>query len=246
MKKFIAIVVATLFATPLTKAGEPVENFGIFDHVSVGIGFGILDGIGFEAAAPITDFVQMRMGYSFLPKFKYDAELDYKDSNEQDQTAEATFKLNMSDFKVLFDIYPARRSAFHFTVGAYIGKDELLTGEAYVPDLKPGEGILIGDYTFGAGDDQYVRAAIKVNKFKPYVGIGFGHHVPRKRVNCSFDMGVQFWGSPAAYGRDVDSGEYIKITKEDVGEESADEYFDMASKISVLPVISFRINGRIF
>ena len=53
MKKFIAIVVATLFATPLTKAGEPVENFGIFDHVSVGVGFGILDGIGFEAAAPV-------------------------------------------------------------------------------------------------------------------------------------------------------------------------------------------------
>jgi len=248
MKKLFALVATTLIATSWLKAGEPIENYGIFKHVSIGAGFGILDGIGFEAATPITDFVQLRLGYSFLPEIKYTADgFEYKDHQDVQKEAEADFKLNMKDFKLLFDIYPARRSAFHFTVGAYIGQDKLLTAEAKVPDIKPGEGLIIGDYTLGAdSEDGIVRAAIKVDKFKPYVGFGFGHHVPRKRVNCSFDMGVQFWGNPGVYGRDVDTQEYHKITKEDIGEESADEYFDTMAKITVCPVISFRINGRIF
>ena len=238
----------TLFTTSWAKADEPIENFGIFNHVSIGAGFGILDGIGFEVATPITDFVQLRAGYSFLPTIKYEADgFEYKDNNDVEKEAEADFSLNMKDFKVLFDIYPARTKAFHFTVGAYIGQDKLLKAKSYVPDIKPGEGLIIGDYTLGADyEDGYVRAAIKVNKFKPYVGFGFGHHMPRKRVNCSFDMGVQFWGTPAIHGRDVETGEYHKITKDDIGEESADEYFDTLSKLTVCPVISFRINGRIF
>lgn len=262
MKKLFALALATVLSISGAKAGEPLEEFGIFNHVSVGAGVGVLDGIGFEVAAPITNYVQMRLGYSFMPKISYTAkDFEYEKSTDTkgNPTGEfdVKFKLNKGDFKFLFDVYPIKTSSFRVTLGAYIGREKLLKATSWdsdlkqaapVSDLKPGEGLIIGDYTLGADlEDGIVRAAIHVKKFKPYIGLGFGRAVPKKRVGVAFDMGVMFWGTPGVYGRDVSSGEYIKIGKENAGDNAtANKFFDILSKVKVCPVLSIRVNGRIF
>lgn len=100
----------------------------------------------------------------------------------------------------------------------------------------------------------YVDGFVKVGSFKPYLGIGFGRAVTKKRVSVLFDMGVQFWGSPSVYVhsyRDPETflpsetpTQEIKITSDDFGEDDA-KILDTISKIKVFPVLSLKIFGRI-
>ena len=59
----------------------------------------------------------------------------------------------------------------------------------------------LGDYfvTPNPADKGNVNAYAKVKSFRPYVGLGFGRAVPKGRIGCQFDLGVQFWGKPEIY-----------------------------------------------
>jgi hypothetical protein len=63
--------------------------------------------------------------------------------------------------------------------------------------------------------------------------------VPRKRIGCQFDLGVQFWGSPKV----VVNGETLQADR--VGDQ-LDDALSIVSRIKVFPVVSFRLVGRIF
>ena len=46
-----------------------------------------------------------------------------------------------------------------------------------------------------------VSGGLKVSGFRPYLGLGFGRAVPKKRVGVMFELGVQFHGKPGGvYG----------------------------------------------
>ena len=195
-------------------------------------------------------------------------------------------KLDNTVGHVLIDIHPFKTS-FHLTIGAYFGKDEVI--EVYNKEsgfLKPlnewnnavlnpdpsyasiiaGQKILggeLGKYTFAsdpAGDGK-ARAYAKVKSFRPYVGLGFGRAVPKGRIGCQFDLGVQFWGKPEIYApvygdpskdfKEINPDnsknrfETIKIDGDNAGDD-AGKVLKTISKISVYPVLNFRLVGRIF
>ena len=154
-------------------------------------------------------------------------------------------KLHLGTAKLLLDVFPFRNTPFHFTTGFYIGTDEIIKAENTIPvtAFDKGEGILIGDYIVEFDQDGIAKATIKVNKFRPYVGIGFGRSVPRKRIGVSGDLGVMFWGKPKLYEKQT--GMDLEVTKSDLGSDS-DKYFDIMSKITVYPALTIRICGRIF
>lgn len=243
MKKLLFISFAMLLGLQGAKAQDQVEDFGIFDHLSAGVTVGTT-GIGIDLAAPITNVVQLRAGYSFMPKISYKHDFDYNHKGQTHQT-EVEGKLNMGDVKLLADIYPIKNSSFHATAGFYIGKDEVVTFEntKAVTDFEPGEGFFIGDYLVGFNDDGYAKGSIKVAKFKPYLGIGFGRAVPKGRVGVSADLGVQFWGTPGVYEKQTSQD--LKLEKSNVGDND-NGVLDIVSKISVFPVMTIRIAGRIF
>ena len=68
---------------------------------------------------------------------------------------------------------------------------------------------MIGDHIVGFDADGYAKGCIKVNAFRPYIGIGIGRSVPRNRFGVSGELGVQFWGKPKVYekqtGKDLPS-----------------------------------------
>ncbi|MCH5302843.1 MAG: hypothetical protein J1E77_08380, partial [Prevotella sp.] len=66
MKKVMLFALAILLNVAGAKA-QKVEEYGIFDHLGVGVSVGTT-GIGFDLAAPVTDYLQLRAGYSFMPK----------------------------------------------------------------------------------------------------------------------------------------------------------------------------------
>jgi hypothetical protein len=151
----------------------------------------------------------------------------------------------MSTAHLLLDAYPFPKIPLHATAGFYFGTDEIVKIENTIPvkDFDPGEGIAIGDYIVEFDRDGYGHGAIKVNKFRPYVGIGFGRSVPRKRFGVSGDLGVQFWGKPKVYEKQT--GMDLEVTKDDLGSES-NKYYDVIAKFPVFPVLTIRLTYRIF
>jgi hypothetical protein len=111
-------------------------------------------------------------------------------------------------------------------------------------------GAEMGDYfvTPSPAEQGNFKAYAKVNSFRPYLGIGFGRAVPKNRIGCQFDLGVQFWGKPDVYVPVYDEAtkQFIdeKIDGDRAGND-AGKVLKTISKISVYPVLNFRLVGRI-
>lgn len=97
----------------------------------------------------------------------------------------------------------------------------------------------IDETTYGLGDRCEVDAAIKIQKIKPYFGIGFGRAIPNKRVGFQFEIGAWYHGTP----------EILSTNELDKYYEDADGFDgigDIMSKVQVYPQVTFRLTGRIF
>ena len=111
-------------------------------------------------------------------------------------------------------------------------------------------GAELGDYFLSPNptDKGDVKAYAKTNSFRPYLGVGFGRAVPKGRVGCQFDLGVQFWGKPKIYVPTYNkaTGEYQneKIDADRAGDD-AGKVLKTVSKFSVYPVLNFRLVGRL-
>ncbi len=105
MKKriFAICIMAALVGAQMAMAqtSSRVSKFGYFDHLAVGLNVGT-PGIGLEVAAPITDFVAIRAGYSWMPEMKYKTDVDYTIKGKKEKT-EVEGKLHMGDAKLLLD-----------------------------------------------------------------------------------------------------------------------------------------------
>lgn len=124
------------------------------------------------------------------------------------------------------------------------------------PDLKTlqeklmrvGElGVHVGDYKDGTpymmkpDKDGTVSAQAKVNRFRPYLGFGYGGAVSADgKWQVSFDAGVQFWGgAPKVTTHDGTVLNDLINLRGKVG-----TYMDMMKLAVVYPTIDFRISYR--
>lgn len=257
-KKIFLFLMAAILSWPMASAQPERVHYGVFNHLGLGFSFGT-DGLGFDVATPLTDYVGLRAGISFFPKLSYDTNIDIKDNNPlitPDVDIKAT--LNVFDFKVLADLYPfGKNSSFHLTGGLFMGKEDFVTAtntSMFIKDpSKYGKlGLMLGDYRITTDKDGYVKADMTVNKMKPYVGLGFGRAVPKKNVNVSCDLGVMFWGEPRLGANTIDdwgNESYHRFKYSELDEYDDDDLKDFlknAEKITVYPVLNIRINGRIF
>lgn len=270
MKKvFFTLALAALsFSGVRAQTAEKEFQAGLFNHVAVGVSVGT-DGIGIDAATTLNSYFQIRAGVNFLPGLNLNKELDISGIDYSSipdeyqalidripQKAEIKAEPKMTNFKVLLDFYPFKKSSFHLTGGFYAGNQDVIKAYTDNGELKavtdynnialnnpqfnlPQLGLELGDYLLTPDENGNVNAEIRTNGFKPYLGIGFGRAVPKKRLGFRFDMGVQFWGTPKVYCND------IELKAEDLGGEEGD-VLKYISKATVYPVISFRLCGRIF
>ncbi len=162
----------------------------------------------------------------------------------------------------LLDLYPSSTGDFHFTVGAYYADKERVIYACnkeegaliMVSDFNARRGIFavvpdsyglvtarMGKYDLMPDDNGNANAYVKVNRIRPYAGIGFGRTVPSSHLDCQFDLGAYFWGTPKVH--DGVSGQ--QLSAEDAeGEDHG--IIKVINKISVFPVLTLRISGRLF
>lgn len=265
MKKILVLAASALLSLPLV-----AQDNNVLRHYSLSLGIGTT-GVTADLGTMLGNYVGIRGGIDYMPNFDYktDLNLTMVKQNESGvvtslpQTVDVKGKLDNTTGHALMDIYPFKERGFHLTFGAYFcSKEDIVTvynedegslmkvadfnarrGE--YADVPLSYGLLaakLGDYSIMPDDNGNANAFVKVKKFRPYLGIGFGRAVPRQsRLNCQFDMGVQLWGKPVVYngvngqeltsdGAKGDDGGILKII----------------SGFKVYPVISVRLAGRLF
>lgn len=206
-----------------TQAVRPRRNdqFGLFNHLGIGIDFISPDGFGIGVGACITPWLQVRAGYSIVPwqittwpvsingvgtagqPIAYDVKLKNRDIH-----LEAGAFMMRHTGSLMFDFFPSRKSSFHLTVGMLGGSYDILT----IKNTKP---VDFGDVgiAFYPGGDKSATNMQRINleggniqisvgralPVRPYVGLGWGSFVPSKRVGVMFDMGVEYNGGMGLY-----------------------------------------------
>ena len=166
-----------------------------------------------------------------------------------------TSTLDFINGKILLDYYPWAKYAFHITGGIYVGKSDIIkikgkmdqaieilellkqsgfdySNETIISDV---------DYQLTGKDIADMKGNLKVNSVKPYLGIGFGRAVPKSRIGVSFEIGAFYQGNPKLVS---DNNNIQKLIDAKLSEVS--DVVDAVKKIPVYPVISLKLNFRLF
>ncbi len=217
-----------------------------FDHLSVGLELGTT-GYGFELATNATPYLGLRTGLTTMPRIGATVkDVHYKDNGVQKST-DVKGTSHITDWKLLADYYPFANNSFHLTAGFYVGRSEILTAHNTIPlELAPGDGLEIGDRIATPDENGYARANLKVNAFKPYLGVGFGRSISKHKFNVACDLGVQFWGKPKAYAWSDLEQDWLKVSNTDVEDDDFNDALDKITGIGVYPVLNIRLIYNIF
>ena len=128
------------------------------------------------------------------------------------------------------------------------GRMGLYLGD-YTHDITDEDGNVIhkkGDpYVMTPDDDHMVKADMKVNAFKPYIGFGYDGRLVKgnDRLHVGFDAGIMLWGGkPCLYAHD--GTDLINDVENITGKVG--DYVDMMSKLVVYPVANVRFTYTIF
>lgn len=242
MKKVIAAIVCLMafFTTPVH------AQLGVFNHLGAGVNLGT-EGVGFHVATPITDFVQLRAGASFMPGFKFTASADGYYTNIATQNREqfemdVKGNLKRTQFNVIFNVYPfGRINSLFVAVGGYFGGSEVVAIHGHSDALTGIDKgyVEIGDYNIPVDKNGNVSGGIKVKGFRPYFGVGYGRPVPGKRLGFMVELGVQVHGKMKAF---TDYGTLDILDDVDVD----NDWKDVMDKLTVYPVLKFTLSGKIF
>lgn len=190
MKKIIflwAILSIAMMCSPVSAQKE----LGIFNSLSVGVSAGTT-GIGIDVATPVTPHFAIRGGVSFMPGISFDADVDVDLKNpelgEHTSSLDLTGNMKRASGELLVNYYPFLSSSFFVTAGAYFGGNKLLKVKGHSDELaeyvqEGGQvGIIIGDQVIPVDKNGNVSGGFKVSGFRPYIGVGFGRAVPKKRI----------------------------------------------------------------
>ena len=119
----------------------------------------------------------------------------------------------------------------------------------YRRDIYDQEGNLIhkkGDkYIMTPDENSMVKAELKANMFKPYVGFGYGGRLIKNndRAHISFDCGIMMWGgAPSLITHDGTDLIYdVENVKGNVG-----DYVDVIEHLKIFPVLNLRLSYRLY
>ena len=247
-KTLLCVVLLAGMTVGLNKASAQKE-LGVFNSLAVGAGVG-LTGVDVNLATPITPYLALRGGLSVMPNFNMSTDVDIEVDGGQTSGVPSSMEMEGSlkrvSGEVLLNVYPFKKSSFFIAAGAYFGGSSLVKISGHSDELANlsadagNAGIVIGDYTIPADENGNVSGGLRVNSFRPYVGLGFGRVVPKKRVSVMFEMGVQFHGKPEVY---TDYGDVNQLMDE---LDADDTFSEIMDKLTVYPVLKLRLCGRIF
>ena len=223
-------------------------DYGYFNSLGLGLSVSTV-GVGLEVSTPIGNYLALRGGVSFMPKFTVTDEVnaDLKGVPQgypQSAEVELEGSTKRTTGELLLNFYPFRSNGFFVAAGASFGGDKFVQITGHSDELQQliaaggSAGLQIGDVSIPVDQNGNVSGGLKVSAVRPYVGLGYGRAVPSKRINFMLDAGVQLHGTPEVYS---DFGQVDQLMA-----EVDNDFTDIINKLKVYPVIRFRICGKLF
>ena len=129
-----------------------------FNHLDLSVNLG-MTGVGFDVAMPVGNYVQLRSGFDFMPRFHTNMSFGVQvgDPNEQDDGTKFNrladllegftgYRVNNSidmtgtptfnNFKFLLDVFPFKNNKhWHFTAGFYLGSSKVAKARNTIEDM---------------------------------------------------------------------------------------------------------------
>ena len=248
MKKTVFTILAALaLLMPGTAAAQD-----LFNHLAVNAHVATT-GVGVELSTPITKFITMRAGVTCMPGFSFNAEVDgqyYVNGESNDFTVDLDASLKRTQGSVIFNVYPLAKakvcSSFFLAAGLYFGGDKLVKINGHSDEIAEkinqfngNPYIELGDYKLPVDENGNVKGGLKVQKVRPYLGLGFGRYVPNKRISVTGELGVQFHGHIKPYTSEGEIEAFDELTEKD-------DWKKVMDKLTVYPMLKIVISGRIF
>lgn len=248
MKKTVFTILSALaLLMPGTAAAQV-----LFNHLAVNAHVATT-GVGVELSTPITKFITMRAGVTCMPGFSFNAEVDgqyYVNNTPRDFTVNLDANLKRTQGSVIFNVYPLAKakvcSSFFLAAGLYFGGDKLVKINGHsneiaekINQFNGNPYIELGDYKLPVDENGNVKGGLKVQKVRPYLGLGFGRYVPKKRISVTGELGVQFHGHIKPYTSEGEIEAFDELTEKD-------DWKKVMDKLTVYPMLKIVISGRIF
>ena len=181
-----------------------------FKHWAVGIEGGTY-GAGVTVATSLTKNIKLRVGFDGFG-YKFATGIDDVSftgyipdgigANDVNLSASLSdIKWSTQHFKLLVDLYPMKNGVFSFTVGMFAGNNSFsLDGK--IADYarmvaQYGRGPVFDFNEIIIQPDQNGNFGGKVllgNTIKPYVGLGLGRTIAKKRIGFKVDLGIVYQG----------------------------------------------------
>lgn len=228
---------------------------GFLSHLNISAGVSTL-GFTLEASTPINSSLKLRAGLDYFEfnSKKYDVDFDDQEGYLTEAfgytpTYEMHGSLKAIHGHALVDYYPFKKGIFHLTAGFYLGSTKLkanglLTdGNGNPAELKPGYEWPTIDFDGNelAVIDGKLDAELTLGQvIKPYVGIGLGRAVSKRRIGVKFELGVLYQGDYTLKqnGRTVASTSDLNASVEDAEK--------VTKWLKLWPMVNFQLNYRIF
>ena len=237
-------------------------------HLEVSLTLGT-SGVGLDVALPLSQFVQIRLGYDYMPKFKKQFRMNLAGGGEAARQYNGQGNRVRTNF-----IYPFKYNKhWHFTAGVYYGPAQLAKAddafesqttlslmELYNQDYEEassGDAIKsYGRLTLYPGDkngkpclvdpadDGSVTISVKTSEIKPYLGFGYTGRLISSRDDwkVSAELGVWFWGgAPKQRMHDGTSLSDLSNIHGALG-----DYVKVIDYLKVYPVLNVRFAKTIF
>jgi hypothetical protein len=223
---------------------KPAYAGGFFKNFGLGVKVGTT-GVGGDLNISLHPNIKARLGftylwYSYLPDGLEETVVDPRDNSEHSMGLDK-IKLSFPNASLLVDLFPMRSGIFHFTLGLFLGQNKI-TAYGHVPSSLPS--FVIADYGFIPNSDGTMSASLNIGKtVKPYVGIGLGRTITKRRVGFKFELGAIYQGKNLSItSNNLDPG---IVADANAAMDEEDIISTAESILQLWPVMSFTLSFRI-
>jgi hypothetical protein len=203
------------------------QEFSFKQNSAVSLNLSTL-GVGAAFHLKYNDAVAFRGGFS-----KGNLLLTYNTSyNNTSVKVDTKFKLGM--IYLFADYYPSNGSLFRITGGL------VRNYNLYDAKVIPATSQTYGYITYSPEQLGNIKVYVKGAKIVPYIGIGFGNPVPRKKISLGTDIGLFIHGKPEF---DIQASGVFSPTNSG---ENLSVLTDAFSLWSLFPYLNLHVKYRLF
>ena len=258
VKRFLSvcsIYLFLVFCMLLTQPLSAQEEASPFKHVSVATGITTL-GFNLEVATPLSAHFFIKGGFNTYSYSTQTHRFNLDDPYGALQKAfgqhvayEMKAKMNNVHGSLVLDYYPFKGGILYISGGFYFGKTKLTSNGIIVnrdgtpaqlqppydwPELEfNGQKI---DITNGRLDATLTLG----NTLKPYIGLGLGRAIPKRRFGLKFELGLLYAGEYSLKQNGVEVSSTLNRAN---NFEEVDTYINW---FKYYPMVKFQLQYRLF